>query len=281
MRAAGGVNMKSGSTPVPRTKINTRTRWIMLALVALLVPLAFIAQSGSAQKGRVRREENREAAERREKKEAAELRRKTEQTAAPGSDEEKLRLAAAARPKAFRQSGLSPEPLSAKADAFAVSRPLSEVAKNQRKAAAHGGRPRAHGARGRGEPPDPRRLAAGEGRGRRRNRARRGEGHGPSDEHPRAQHALAHRELRGLGAHREHRRGLRQPLAARHRRGRWPQPLRTAGQPARARLGQDGHAADRALQAEHALHAARRLVRRSPTRATPLSSTTSSPTAGC
>src|SRR3712207_5203256 len=125
--------MKSGTTPAPRTKIKTRTRWIMLTLAAVLVPLAFIAQSGSAQKGRLR-EEKREAAERREKEAAAELRRKTEQMAAPGSDEEKLRLAAAARPKAFRQSGLSPEPLSVKADAFAVSRPLAEVARNQTKA---------------------------------------------------------------------------------------------------------------------------------------------------
>src|SRR3954469_7755597 len=115
--------MKSGFTPAPRTKINTRTRWILLALVALIVPLALVWQSSSAQRNRASREEKKAAAE--SHKKAAEI--------VPTTDEEKLRLAAAARPKTFRQSGLSPEPISQQAAAFAVSRPLAEVAKNQRK----------------------------------------------------------------------------------------------------------------------------------------------------
>src|SRR5215213_6890710 len=115
--------MKSGYTPATGTKIKTRTRWIMLALAALLLPLTLISQSGSAQKARVRREE----------KKAAESMKKAAEKI-PTTDEEKLRLAAAARPKTFRQSGMSPEPISSQAVGFAVSKPLAEVARNQRRA---------------------------------------------------------------------------------------------------------------------------------------------------
>src|ERR1051325_2328624 len=102
--------------------LGRRTKWTLLALVALLVPLALI-QSGSAQRNGLRREET---------KDAAESQRKADEKP-PTPDEEKLRLAAAMRPRGFRQSGLSPEPESSQAVGFAVSKPLAEVARNQRK----------------------------------------------------------------------------------------------------------------------------------------------------
>src|ERR1044072_6479922 len=96
-----------------------RTRLILFALL-LLAPLALLTQSQYAQKNRVRREEKRTA-------EARKKSSKTKEEAGVDVDEAKRRLAAS--PKPFRQSGLSPEPISAQAAGFAVSRPLAEVAK--------------------------------------------------------------------------------------------------------------------------------------------------------
>ena len=95
---------------------------MILFTLLLLAPLALLTQSQYAQRNRVRREEKR-AAEAREKVEQA------KREAGVDTDEAKRRLAA--RPKAFRQSGLNPEPVSAKAVGFAVSRPLTEVAGRQ------------------------------------------------------------------------------------------------------------------------------------------------------
>src|SRR5215204_1448781 len=104
----------------PRVSKSIRQTKLVLLALLVLAPLALLTQSQYAQKNRVRREENRTAEPR--KKSA-----KAKEEAGIDDDEAKRRLAAAAAPRAFRQSGLSPAPISAQAVGFAVSRPLAEV----------------------------------------------------------------------------------------------------------------------------------------------------------
>jgi hypothetical protein len=109
--------MKGNGLP-PVTKYIRRARWILFALLAL-APLAPLSQSQRAQKNSVGRGE----------KIAAEPRRESGRIEEKTVDDETKRRLAAARTKAPRPSGLSPEPISARAAGFAVSRPLAEVAK--------------------------------------------------------------------------------------------------------------------------------------------------------
>src|SRR5215210_782432 len=110
----------------PVSKSLRRTKWILFALL-VLIPLALLTQSQSAQKRAVR-EEEKSAAEARRK-----ARRAGEEEGGNKADEAEERRRLAARPRAFRQSGLSPEPVSAQAVGFAVSRPLAEVARQTSK----------------------------------------------------------------------------------------------------------------------------------------------------
>ena len=107
----------------PVSKYIRRARWILLALLAL-APLALLAQSQGAQKNRVGEEEQ----------SAAEARKESGGAEEKAADDETKRRLAAARTKAPRQSGVSPEPISARAVGFAVSRPLAEVARRASKA---------------------------------------------------------------------------------------------------------------------------------------------------
>src|ERR1044072_5108774 len=104
---------RKGLPPVP--KYLRRARWILLALLAL-APLALLSQSQRAQKNRVDKEE----------KSATELRKESGEAKENTVDEETKRRHAAARAKETRRSGLSPEPISARAAGFAMSRPLAE-----------------------------------------------------------------------------------------------------------------------------------------------------------
>ncbi len=126
---------RAGATP--RLNFTRRTRWLLLILIAILIPLGLLSRSGSAQKDGPSRESKKTAVRAEEK--------------APTDDEEKLRLAAMARPKAFRQYGSSPEPLSSQAVGFAVSRPLAEVARNQTRAAQESERAKKETARAAGK----------------------------------------------------------------------------------------------------------------------------------
>ena len=112
---------RKGLPPVP--KYLRRARWILLALLAL-APLLLLSQGQSAQKNRVDKEE----------RSAAEIRKESGEAKETTVDEEAKRRHAAARAKAPRRSGLSPEPISARAARFAVSRPLTEVARRAPKA---------------------------------------------------------------------------------------------------------------------------------------------------
>src|SRR5215207_5608328 len=106
----------------PVTKTLRRTRWILFALL-VLAPLALLAQSQYAQKNGLRGEEKRAAAAGRKSK---------------GAEEEAAEAAVRgrffSRAKPSRRSELSPTPISMPAAGFAVSRPLSEVAKRAPKA---------------------------------------------------------------------------------------------------------------------------------------------------
>jgi hypothetical protein len=92
-------------------------------LLTLALP-ALLSQSQSAQKYSVEEEEKRTVEARKESGGAEEK----------AVDDETKRRLAAARTKALRQSGFSPEPISARAVGFAVSRPLAEVARRAPKA---------------------------------------------------------------------------------------------------------------------------------------------------
>ncbi|MFL6256303.1 MAG: hypothetical protein ACJ74T_14960 [Pyrinomonadaceae bacterium] len=114
--------MNRNSLP-PVSKNLRLARWILLALLAL-APLALLSQSQSAQKNRAGGEE----------KSAPEARKESGGAEEKAVDDETKRRLAAARTKAPGKSGLSPEPNSARAVGFAVSRPLAEVARRASKA---------------------------------------------------------------------------------------------------------------------------------------------------
>lgn len=107
---------RNGLPPV--SKYIRHARWILFALLAL-APLALLSQSQRAQKSGVEKEG----------KSAAEARKEPGSAEGKAVDDETKRRLAAARTNLPRQSELRPKPISARAAGFAVSRPLTEVAK--------------------------------------------------------------------------------------------------------------------------------------------------------
>src|SRR5215210_8013745 len=105
------------------SKYIRRARWPLFALLAL-APLALLSQSQSAQKNGVEKEE----------KSAAEAREESGRAEEKAREDEMKRRLAAARTQVPRRSGLRPRPITARAAGFAVSRPLTELAKRTSKA---------------------------------------------------------------------------------------------------------------------------------------------------